>query len=645
MKKINYNKSLCLLAALFASLLVACSGDDGTLQDSTVTKGETAAAQLVSADLPGLTAGNFQTSLETALGENALNVQKLTLKGEMNGTDVLLLKKLSQLEEIDMAGVVFVESDIRDADGNWYGTLTPETVPNSMLSELTSLRSVVFPTSVTGIGEYACARNPSLTAVTFPPRLTTIDIGAFEYCSSLESISLPQTLKVLRVHAFYECPIKSMILPEGVERIDSGNFTYATLVSIPSTATNYDANWFGGCAALETVILNLDIEEVPQNMFSNCPNLKNVQLKSGVTSIGEGAFSNCTSLTDFSQFDQITTIGAYAFQNTGFEKVELSANVRTVKRGAFNDSRLRTLTVPATVTTVEGSIMDDCSQLSAVFWDSTADVYDKSNNYGWGNDCYLYLGSKNTSYGPNWKNVIVEGVAENIEFYHVTYADRNNTNYYCPKAFKAKKISYTKQYTQGTGIGTGCGWYTLALPFAPTSITHETKGKIAPFGSSEENAKNFWLRELKADGFTDATVIEANKAYIIAMPNNSQYMEDYRLNGNVTFSAENVVLEATPDVLPASEGPEFKLQPTFQWINSTQVEEGNLYVLNVEFIVGGFENGSVFANWGDVAAFEAYAVPLAPATSRSCFGIDTRSPNTRAAGQKNESGKPMIGDM
>jgi len=55
------------------------------------------------------------------------------------------------------------------------------------------------------------------------------------------------------------------------------------------------------------------------------------------------------------------------------------------------------------------------------------------------------------------------------------------------------------------------------LTFDVQTITHETKGTIAPFGNTASN-RHFWLRELGGNGLQNATSIKANTPYIISMP-------------------------------------------------------------------------------------------------------------------------------
>ena len=333
----------------------------------------------------------------------------------------------------------------------------------------------------------------------------------------------------------------------------------------------------------------------------------------------------------------LETIGNYAFSGTAITEVTIPSTVTTIGYGAFNSTNLKTLTVPATVTQVGGSLINYCENLSALIWNSTAPVDDA---WGISSNCCLYLADASVVVGPNWKNIVVDGVADIVELSPDGYHNYSEV-YSVPIAFTAKKITFKRYFDGWTYPGVSSGWQTIVLPFKPTKIEHETKGEVAPFNSDVEDAKPFWLRQLTADGFVDKTSIEPNVAYIIAMPNHSDYVEEYRLNGMITFSAENVELAATPEKLDASEGPGYSLQPTYEKVGRNVTA----YALNMDYWVNGYEYGSVFVrNVVDVYPFEAYLVPEGR-SARSVFEMNTRSSASRALYSPNKTGIPRIGDM
>lgn len=196
-----------------------------------------------------------------------------------------------------------------------------------------------------------------------------------------------------------------------------------------------------------------------------------------------------------------------------------------------------------TVMGVKDGALDKCESLAAVIWNPSIGFNARASNP----NLLLYVKDKAyTSLGVN--NVIVNGTAENIELRDAL----GGNDFYCPKSFKAKKISYSHRYNMETGLGDSKGWETIVLPFDVQKYT-SPKGEIVPFTkwAKSENKKPFWLFELTASGYKDVEGIKANTPYIISMPNNPQYLADYVIVGIVTFSAENVEVKASDEMLSA----------------------------------------------------------------------------------------------
>ena len=246
------------------------------------------------------------------------------------------------------------------------------------------------------------------------------------------------------------------------------------------------------------------------------------------------------------------------------------------------------------VTGIDNDAFKGCS-LAALVWDVEAALPNNAfSNASIGSNFLLYV--KSSSYAPSTvKNVVVNCMASSIQL------SDDGGQFYCPQAFTTRNISYTHNYSMETG-GNGKGWETIALPFDVQRIVHNTRGEIIPFAGyhSSSNQKPFWLAGLSASGFKRVSSIQAYEPYIIAMPNSSNYRNEYNLAGDVTFSADNVQIAKTPSFSGL-------FLPAF----GTVSRSSTVYALNVSNryvkYSGSYDAGSRFiSNLRDVRPFEAY---------------------------------------
>ena len=224
----------------------------------------------------------------------------------------------------------------------------------------------------------------------------------------------------------------------------------------------------------------------------------------------------------------------------------------------------------------------------------------------------LLIYVKNSSLAPSTiNNVIVNGNASSII---LTDVSSGNGNFYCPEPFNAMQIRYTRNFAQHTEVGVSCGWETIALPFTVQSITHDSQGTISPFGNSSTE-RHFWLRQMSDGNLVRATQIEANRPYIISMPNNPAYPSEFILSGNVVFSASNITVPMTSPV-SISDNSSITFIPTFQRIS----QSSDIYALNVGESRSGYPEGSIFeSGYRAIRPFDAYTRHGSPSGARKDY--------------------------
>ena len=264
-----------------------------------------------------------------------------------------------------------------------------------------------------------------------------------------------------------------------------------------------------------------------------------------------------------------------------------------------------TLTVGGNTTMVDaleqvGGRAEVTKTIAAIVWNSTASL-SKSDLEGLIDNPNLLIFVKADSLAPEGvNNVVIDGKAKEIE---LVDADGNN-NFHAPQEFTVESISYTREFKQTTEKDVSRGWEGICLPFDVQSYTHETHGAIAPF-HNDASEFHFWLHQMTDKGMVLATDIEANKPYIISMPNNITYPATYNQAGKVTFSAKNVTIpESIPWMIHNSDGS------IGVGGNYTNLEKNaTFYALNIGEEVEGNPEGSVFvSNYRDIQPFEVYTI-------------------------------------
>ena len=335
--------------------------------------------------------------------------------------------------------------------------------------------------------------------------------------------------------------------------------------------------------------------------FSTCYSLSDVELPPHLTSIDDEVFWSCASLKAVTLPAGIKAIGTRAFYYSGIQEANIPEGVTTIGKLSFGScGSLASITIPASVTYINPNALEKSLSLTSIIWNTSETVQqfiDLSDS-----NCLLYLNSDaSVSTGiTKIKNVIRNGVADNITLV-------SGKPFHCPIAFKTKKISCEKDFSLTSGIAEAAGWETIVLPFNVESYYNEEKGALAPFSSGGVGTKPFWLRTLTDQGFEDASVLEANKPYIISMPNNNDYDSNYNIVGTVSFSAENedgITIPATPQTMYKGEFVDYSLVPTYELIKASDM----VYALNTS-MYSKKPAGSVFVrSLRDVTPFEAYVI-------------------------------------
>ena len=633
-------------------------------------------------------------SLATQLGDNANIVEKLVISGPINAADVRTIRALPLLEAIDMSAATIKGGDETYEVGTDEYVLHDNSIGAYMLSGL-KLSEIILPNSTKGIEWYAFSnmsgnsplsmiipegvtldsyvfsncRNlvsvqlPStlqeipngtfsdcsmLTSVTFSNNIISFGDASFYGCRSLNQINFPETLTTIGGLCFYHSGLTQISIPDNVQILGDGCFFYCTeliSVKLPNGITTISGSMFGNCVKLTSIDIPESVEniaapyEANPGAFEGCESLTNINLPDKLTNLGARAFARCSALRHVTLPSELRTIGDNCFYHAGITEIDIPENVSSIGHECFSGcGSLKELTIPQNVTMVGNNIVDNCTSLTVILWNTNIDVppltisTDVAGNFPNPN-CLLYIANENIQVHDTYlKNIIYNGMAEEITI--SSACDRFNV----PQEFKTKSIHYTQEFTMPTGINRSNGWETISLPFTVNRVVHEDGRILAPFNATVADEKPFWLRRLTASGFKNVTTLEANISYIIAMPHNDAYLPEYNIEGLVTFSAQDEAGITIPTTqITRDQGPDFILINTYEEIFGEEGIANNYYDLLMH------DRFSPMKSYSHLDPFDCYAIPLDPTTKATSFPIESAAPTTRSA--KPLGPVPSIDDM
>lgn len=127
------------------------------------------------------------------------------------------------------------------------------------------------------------------------------------YSGNSKEIIVPEGVSEIANDAFKGKTVQTVILPKSLRKIGSGCFMYCNdleHINIPLSLNKVGDQAFCGCnklikAGLEVgcnMMLDPQIEIIPDRLFFNCQNLQEASLPPRVKVIGKEAFWNCNSL-------------------------------------------------------------------------------------------------------------------------------------------------------------------------------------------------------------------------------------------------------------------------------------------------------------------------------------------------------------
>ena len=270
-------------------------------------------------------------TLQNKLGDDYMNITSLKIKGKLNGTDIALIREMSEnyshnkLINLDMEDVEIV------AGGTPYYSnyITTDNVIGECMFMSCQLQSVILPKNIISIKKQAFTNCIALSSSSIPNTVTSIGESVFDNCA-LSEITVPDNVISIGKSAFNSC--------NNLKHINIGN-----------GINSIEEQTFGDCSHLEKIELPYNITKIGNNAFYACMRLSNIKIRGSVTSIGQLAFAYCSSLETIDLPPTVESIGAQAFNYcTSLKEIILPFNLTAIKSSAFYGcTSLRSINLPS----------------------------------------------------------------------------------------------------------------------------------------------------------------------------------------------------------------------------------------------------------------------------------------------------------
>ena len=301
-------------------------------------------------------------TLFNEIGLNNIDkVEVLSVRGNINGTDVMTINRMPALRVLDIsranifAGATTYREDLK----------TKTDVVGTQFFYNTSLESVKLPASAKEIADDAFANLKTLRTLKLGNHISKIGKGAFNGCQKLQDLNIPGSVNSIGANAFTACvALSSLNIEDGESDLTLADLSFRTSplkevywgrnlkynsakkpfedcvslssVTVGDNITALLDSEFKGCVNLKTVTGCMNVKAIGKEAFMNCSSLEGITLPGELATIEASVFNSCRSLTDIYLPDNITSIGNLAFRGTALTEIRIPEKVRFIGESAFS---------------------------------------------------------------------------------------------------------------------------------------------------------------------------------------------------------------------------------------------------------------------------------------------------------------------
>ena len=291
-------------------------------------------------------------------------------------------------------------------------------IGESAFEGCSGLSSISLPDGLTSIGSSAFSGCSGLSSISIPGSVNSIGNSAFDDCNGLKTLRIEDGSDELNLGynkyvgkydsnwglsvaegLFYDCPLESLYLGRDL-KYDASEYagfspfyskTTLKTLNFGDAVTSIGDYAFYGCSELSSISFHDGLTSIGDYAFYECSGLSSISFSDGLTSIGEWAFYDCSGFTSVAIPASVTKIGGGAFFNCigitnlvledgeaklnlgdhpfeycPFETVHLGRNIAGGVTPFRSKSTLKTLTIGASVTSIDDYAFYYCRELTSV---------------------------------------------------------------------------------------------------------------------------------------------------------------------------------------------------------------------------------------------------------------------------------------
>ena len=221
--------------------------------------------------------------------------------------------------------------------------------PKGVFSECDLLTGVTLPAGLTEIGDYAF-EGVQLAVSVIPEGVTRIGVSAFAWNEAITSLTIPASATEIGYDAFYGLTNLASVT------VSADNPVYKSVEGVLYTKDGSTLLVYPKAKPDTSYAFPEGLLEIPANAFSGNDTLTSVTFPASLVKIRDYAFYGCDQLTSvtFAASGRLVSIHYYAFHGTGLTELVLPASLEKIGEGAFQSCvALTSVTFPASASLVK----------------------------------------------------------------------------------------------------------------------------------------------------------------------------------------------------------------------------------------------------------------------------------------------------